>query len=84
MAGYRCEMFGGYPVESGQVCDSFERGKPGTEKDAGAKYERPHHLHESTGTNHCRQCTYYWSDETYKISAGRAEHIRRQAGKLLS
>lgn len=81
---YKCMMFGGYPVTSGQVCDSFERGRPGTEKDAKAKYERPHHLHESSGSNHCRECTYYWHAHSSKISRGQADHIRHQASKLLS
>jgi hypothetical protein len=58
-AGYKCLLFGGYPVTSGQVCDSFERGKPGTEK-SNKPYEKPHHLHGSTGRNHCKECTYYW------------------------
>jgi hypothetical protein len=26
----RCAMFGGYYVSSMEVCDSYERGKPGT------------------------------------------------------
>lgn len=25
-----CAMFGGWPVRSDQVCDSYEKGKPGT------------------------------------------------------
>lgn len=67
MAGYRCMMFGGYPVTSGQVCDSFERGKPGTEN-ANARYQKPHNLHVSAGKNHCRECTYYWEAEVRRAA----------------
>ena len=64
---YKCMMFGGYPVTSGQYCDSFERGKPGTEN-AGALYQEPHHLHVSNGNNHCRECTYYWESEVKRAA----------------
>jgi hypothetical protein len=57
----RCMKFGGYPVTAGQVCDSFERGKAGTERDR-TPYEKPHHLHESAGANSCKVCVYYWAN----------------------
>lgn len=54
-----CTKFGGYPVTSGQVCDSFERGTPGSEGMKQVNATRPHNLHKSEGKNKCQDCVYF-------------------------
>jgi hypothetical protein len=77
IADGRCGLFQ-WPVLRGEYCDSYSRGKPGTDsKDVSPS--QPKNLHMSQGKNHCSDCEYFFAGSN-PPQPSRAEALYRIGG----